>query len=898
MKRVLSALFFAAVAALPSFAGESEDFTLAQAAYFDRLYEVGAEQATKFIVNYPRSRKTHYAHFLLGECLLRQGKLRSAQSEYEFLLRDYARSDLAGKAAYRLAECALRENRLQDALSLYRKFLEDFSESKLAHSAALLCGDILFRLGDFREAGAHFQGLAGDLSLYSRGLCLYKLGEFAEAGDVFKKFEAEFPGSALLGGSKLRLGRSLLALGRLEEAVACFSEVPAESAYAPLAQFWTADAYFKGGMWGKAGSAFEDFLRDFPDSHLADSACNMLGKCLFLLGKMEPACNSWEKLSLNFPESRFSRGAQLLAAYCRYKSSDYKSSTELCSALLKGQSGQPISIYCLGLSLFSQERFKEAADSFHKLAALSTSLGERASYLEGMAHFRDASYGRAEDAFTCFLDKYPQSVQTNDAQYLLAESLCAMGKYSESIASYERLIGKSASPLEEEAIYKTGVVLLGMGRSRQALETFQKMVEKYPAGELANSSKLRIGDALFNMGHYKEALPIYEEAGGELARFQTGSCLYREGDFPQAAHHFSLLGAEYPDSALAPGARYWQATALLKSGELYRAREEYQKMLSLHPGSKFISNAFYGIANTYYEGGKYKEAACEYEKLLRSFPDDVLSPDALFLAGLCCRKLGRSGEAGEKFQLYLSSYPEGRQAGIAGLHLGKYLLDGGKTQEARARFLEILEKTTSDILKAHAHYWLGRSYESEGSLKQAKREFKILDPKCLTETLRRDALLRVGSILRAEGKFHEAIRTYEGIVRNFEGETAAYYWIGRSLQELKKWEKAISVFKNAQGHGDEQLRADVQFRIALSHEQMGRLTEAGLGYLKVIYLYPGIGELVLEAESRVAGCFTRQGKFEEAENFYRKIIRADPSGAKGALAREKINALKKQGAKS
>ena len=93
----------------------------------------------------------------------------------------------------------------------------------------------------------------------------------------------------------------------------------------------------------------------------------------------------------------------------------------------------------------------------------------------------NGDYRGAEQGFRNFLENYPNSDLTAQAQYWLGESLLAQQNYREAadafLKTYTDHPGNSKSP---DSLLKLGVSLRGLGEAEAACATFSELLNKYP----------------------------------------------------------------------------------------------------------------------------------------------------------------------------------------------------------------------------------------------------------------------------------------------------------------------------------------------------------------------------------------------------------------------------------
>ena len=109
-------------------------------------------------------------------------------------------------------------------------------------------------------------------------------------------------------------------------------------------------------------------------------------------------------------------------------------------------------------------------------------------YDKALQLFRSGQYDAARDEFKSYLQKYPKSDLTDNAQFWLGECYYAEKSYGEAIAAYEKTIKEfPKSDKVSSAMLKQGMAFLALGDSTAGKILLKKVVKEYP-----NSSQAKI----------------------------------------------------------------------------------------------------------------------------------------------------------------------------------------------------------------------------------------------------------------------------------------------------------------------------------------------------------------------------------------------------------------------
>jgi tol-pal system protein YbgF len=114
-------------------------------------------------------------------------------------------------------------------------------------------------------------------------------------------------------------------------------------------------------------------------------------------------------------------------------------------------------------------------------------------YDQALQLFRSGQYDAARDEFKSYLQKYPKSDLTDNAQFWLGECYYAEKSYGEAIAAYEKTIKEfPKSDKVSSAMLKQGMAFLALGDSTAGKILLKKVVKEYPNSNQAKIARSRL----------------------------------------------------------------------------------------------------------------------------------------------------------------------------------------------------------------------------------------------------------------------------------------------------------------------------------------------------------------------------------------------------------------------
>lgn len=179
---------------------------------------------------------------------------------------------------------------------------------------------------------------------------------------------------------------------------------------------------------------------------------------------------------------------------------------------------------------------------------------------EAEVYYRDGDYDKAADMFQQLKDRYPYSRYALLADLRVGDAYYKSERYDEAVLAYDDFI--RLHPKNEAvpyAMYQTGMVyydqMLTPDRdptfSRKAMESFQRLIKRYPHSEWAAKAQPRLQEAVRRL------------AGHDMV---VGNFYLNTGKYRAAASRFKRILTQYPDVGL-----YKEAMDKLKEAQDYLA---------------------------------------------------------------------------------------------------------------------------------------------------------------------------------------------------------------------------------------------------------------------------------------------------------------------------------------
>ncbi|MEW6607924.1 MAG: tetratricopeptide repeat protein [bacterium] len=228
-------------------------------------------------------------------------------------------------------------------------------------------------------------------------------------------------------------------------------------------------------------------------------------------------------------------------------------------------------LYYHGRSLFNEGRYEEAIWEFKRIL-------EQDPESEYCRYASDWIIG------TCHKMAPTKERRADILLKLRSEGESALGLFIDGVIKYA---------VEAWDLREWGHILEAEQKEKEALENYQRIIERYPESGLADNAKYKIGI------HY--------------------SCKH---NYARAIEEFTRVIGEYPESDSAPLSQRYIGMCYENQKQYERAIEEYRKVIKKYPKSLCAAEAQSDIGTIYWwYFHDYPQAIIEYQKVIDNYPD-------------------------------------------------------------------------------------------------------------------------------------------------------------------------------------------------------------------------------------------------------------------------------------
>ncbi|MFT3991411.1 MAG: tetratricopeptide repeat protein [Luteolibacter sp.] len=359
---------------------------------------------------------------------------------------------------------------------------------------------------------------------------------------------------------------------------------------------------------------------------------------------------------------------------------------------------------------------------------------EAAWWYMGNSYYQGGSIDEGKRCFTTLINRYAQGRYAAAAAYTLAADYYNKGDYAFAAPMFERYAANATKPEERpRGYFFAGNSYRQLGRDREALVAFKKVLDDPAGGTFIPQTKLAMGHLTAKAGKLDEALNLFDSVVNSSATAQVRG---------EAALNASLA-----------------ATKLGKSDLV----DKYLRVIMNSPGmDEFQSDAQTALMNSQFSKKQYRQVIETYQKNTTRAEGEKAAI-RLTLAARSYMQLKRPGEALPLFrEVEKTVKPENDLAFDAAYYrlLCFYQLEGRHVPEQVDAFLQIYQKSRADHPRVHTALMAkAESLYAEKKISQAAKVYSQINPSLISEANRAGLFYQRGWVLAEAGDFSGAIRS-------------------------------------------------------------------------------------------------------------------------------------------
>ncbi|HZZ72299.1 MAG TPA: tetratricopeptide repeat protein [Pirellulales bacterium] len=412
----------------------------------------------------------------LARCQVQSEKLTDANSTLERLVNEYPDDAKTAEAAFLRGRVLEQNGQLDPALSMYQLVLDKFADSREAPQAMLAA------------ARLHEKQHQGEL-----------------AASLYEQFVDRFPKSKDVDAALYGWAWALRDLNKPDRADALFQRLHAEfpeSKYWPDATYRLAERSLAAKKYDQADALLDSLLKAKLDSAMKQHALYLRGQVAIAAERWPEVSERMSALATEFPQGELRLPADYWTAEAAYRQNNFTKAGELYTALAAQIGGRKENWLALvplrqAQVLAQEKKWDQAAEIAARIETDFPGFEQQyeADYLLGRCKASQADFEGARQAYQKVL-RSPTGGKSETAamaQWMIGETYFHQTQFEAALREYLRVEPLYDYPRWQAAsLLQAGKCYEKLGRTREAAETYGRVLQAYPQTEFTDEAKSRL----------------------------------------------------------------------------------------------------------------------------------------------------------------------------------------------------------------------------------------------------------------------------------------------------------------------------------------------------------------------------------------------------------------------
>ncbi len=644
----------------------------------------------EFIKRFPNDVLVPDIKFVAAESQLLTKQNSAAADTYIHLLES-TRNDNMQRPIWvlRAGSALITAERFQDVTRILKSELENLPEPGQKAEAHLLIGQAFRKTGDDKQAANAFQAsiaadsnwARADETLLLSGQSRAASGDTGNATKDWQRVIKRGKNPAMVAQAKYQLAQLANTKQRYQEAIELYDQVingESSQELLPYALYGKGNALMQTQNFRAAVKPLTEMLEKHPKHPLEGEAMLARGIARRNMGQDSEA-------------------AEDLATFLRTKPSGLSLGHALYEAALIDQKN------------------KQSDKAAAKLETLTREVPDYPSmdavlYELGWSLQESGNDPAAINYFNQLVKEYPTSPLVADSAYFLGQKAYSKRRWQDAAEQFKLVCATTKdNALAEKAHYRLGWSMFKTENYVASEQSFSKMANDYPQGELVFDAKTMIAECRFKRSEYQTALAGYEAArAGIESRNETAKNVLNKSErqvrelvflhggqsaaqlkkWQTAIEWYNALRKRFPSSEYLPQIFYETGFAYQQLEKTEKALEFYQEVANNYRNST-AARARFMMGEIYFSNREYDKAIPEFQRVMYGFgsdqaPEDIKNWQAKsgFEAGRCSDLLlqeAKTDNAKDKAKNYATGFYQ-------------YVLEKHPNHELAAKSRDRLEK--------------------------------------------------------------------------------------------------------------------------------------------------------------------------------------------------------------
>ncbi len=290
-----------------------------------------------------------------------------------------------------------------------------------------------------------------------------------------------------------------------------------------------ADIHFQQEDYQKAAELYSRFYDNYPESDYGPYTLFQLAVCQDQQGDIEEAYSNYINIWLDYPTTDFASSA--------YNNLERLIEENDMEAFVPTAD----QAFDRAMIFFYDRQYKTALSQLNHILKqydISSLMEANVFFRMGMSNYNMREYGLARDFLLSAYEVAEGRGVADDALYFLARAETNLGRSSQALDYYQQLLDKyPQSSRRDDTLYRMGRIYYFDDELDKAIEMFCRMVDQYSGGQTEN------------------------------LLWELGWLYYNNDDFHRAEDIFENLALTFRGTEIGEKGLFWQAKSLEKRGQ-------------------------------------------------------------------------------------------------------------------------------------------------------------------------------------------------------------------------------------------------------------------------------------------------------------------------------------------
>lgn len=501
-----------------------------------------------------------------------------------------------------------------------------------------------------------------EIALYNRALCAYdgKLNLFDSTLALFENFAREYPRSRYIDDVNSRISNLHLSSRNYADALNYIDKIkqPSSEILKQRQQilYMLGTECFANNDISQADEWFVQAVEmgDYAPEYRVRSIY-WLGECRYRKGVYKDALKRYEQVVKSdvATDASMVALAQYNIAYCYFNTKKYKSAGSAFELFTQNPSATiPLLIDAysrMGDCYFKARDYATAEKYYARAANYKGNGSDYALLQQAVVTGVNKKYNQKTALLKQFISEYPQSEYSSEVYNELAQTYISTGNSREAIKTFNRLIELfPESVLTRNAMLQLGALYYNQNEQNNSITVYKKLIVRYPKSKETLVAVEDLKSIYIELNQVEELSKFMRQQGIDYQKNELDSLTYiaAERIYMTAGDATPLKNytAQYPQGAYTSTAYYYMGNVADAEQKYDEALECYMSSLQADPHGNFAEEALARSGDILYDMEQYQRAATQYTQLEQKTATSELRQNAALGALRCYVRLQQHNE--------------------------------------------------------------------------------------------------------------------------------------------------------------------------------------------------------------------------------------------------------------